>query len=164
MPATEAQDRLEIAHVLFMDIVSYSLLPMDEQRDIIATLQGIVRDTPQFKQADQENEVIALPTGDGMALAFFGDPSRAAECALEIARILKKKPELRLRMGLHSGPVYRVADVNKNKNVAGGGINMAQRIMDAGDAGHILVSSEMASTLGQLSRWKPHLTDFGMHQ
>lgn len=160
----ETSDGLEIAHVLFMDIVSYSLRPMDEQREIIAKLQDIVWKTSHFKAAAKTDQVIALPTGDGMALAFFGDPERAADCAVEIARVFKNEPQLKVRMGLHSGPVYKVADVNKNQNVAGGGINTAQRIMDAGDAGHILVSAEMAGTLCQLSRWKPYLFDFGMHE
>src|SRR5207253_11272868 len=100
-------------------------------------------------------------TGDGMALAFFGDPTAPAQCVLEIAAALKSKPHLQLRMGIHSGPVYRVADVNANANVAGGGINMAQRVMDCGDAGHILVSKTVADVLGQLTAWRGHLHDLG---
>jgi len=154
---------MELAHVLFMDIVAYSVLFMDEQREVVTKLQTIVRGTQQFKSADACKEVIALPTGDGMALIFFGDPMRAAECALEIASALKGEPKIKLRMGLHTGPVYRVADINTNLNASGGGINIAQRVMDAGGPGQILVSAAMAEVLGQLGRWKPYLTDLGEH-
>jgi hypothetical protein len=159
----EKTGALELAHVLFLDIVSYSLLLMDAQRDAITKLQCIVRSTPQFIAAEKTHEVIALPTGDGMALIFFGDPTRAAECAIEIARALKSEPQLPVRMGLHTGPVYRMADINTNLNVSGGGINIAQRVMDAGSAGQILVSSAMADVLAQVGHWKEQLVDFGTH-
>lgn len=152
---------VEIAHVLFTDLVSYSLLPMDQQKEYLGQLQQIVRESPQFRASDKNGDIISLPTGDGMALAFFGDPMAPVQCALEIAAALKAKPHLKLRMGIHSGPVYRVADVNANANVAGGGINMAQRVMDCGDAGHILLSKSVADVLLQLSQWSPHLTDLG---
>jgi serine/threonine protein kinase/TolB-like protein/lipoprotein NlpI len=152
---------VEIAHVLFTDLVGYSLLPMDRQKEYLGELQQIVRESPQFRAAEAAGDIISLPTGDGMALAFFGDPTAPAQCALEVAQGLKSKPHLKLRMGIHSGPVYRVADVNANANVAGGGINMAQRVMDCGDAGHILVSKTVADVLLQLSQWAPHLTDLG---
>jgi class 3 adenylate cyclase/tRNA A-37 threonylcarbamoyl transferase component Bud32 len=169
-PATEAtratvqpSDRLEIAHVLFLDLVGFSTLAMEDQRTLLDTLQSLVRATPHFVEAERARELIALPTGDGMALVFFGNPIAAAECALEIARAVRVNPAIQLRTGLHSGPVYRVADINKNLNVTGGGINMAQRVMDAGDAGHILVSASLAETLSQLAGWKDRLTDLGEH-
>ena len=157
-------DQLQVAHVLFLDIVKYSTLPMEEQRDLLRELQDLVRQTEHFLEAEKRRELVALPTGDGMALVFFGDPTVAAECSLEIARAIGDHPKLKLRMGLHIGPVYRVNDINKNLNVSGGGINLAQRVMDAGDAGHILLSSGMADVLTQVGRWRGWLTDFGEHE
>jgi eukaryotic-like serine/threonine-protein kinase len=153
--------KLEMAHVLFTDIVGYSKLPMDHQEAVLHTLQEIVSATAEFLQAQATQEMIRLPTGDGMALVFFGDAEAAARCALEVSRGLKSHPEIPLRMGLHSGPVYRIADINANQNVAGGGINIAQRVMDCGDAGHILASRSVADVLGQLSNWKDCLHDLG---
>jgi Adenylate and Guanylate cyclase catalytic domain len=152
---------LEIAHVLFMDIVAYSQLPMDQQRNLLRHFQQLVSTTSEFIRAKTRNELITLPTGDGMALVFFGDAEAPARCALEICRALRNPPEIQLRMGLHTGPVYRVEDVNANRNVAGGGINVAQRVMDCGDAGHILLSSAVAEVLGQLSTWADCLHDLG---
>ena len=152
---------LEMAHVLFTDLVGYSLLPMDKQKQHLGELQAIVKAAPRFRAAEKAGEIISLPTGDGMALVFFGDPTAPAQCALEVAAGLKSKPHLKLRMGIHTGPVYRVADVNANANVAGGGINIAQRVMDCGDAGHILVSKTVADVLLQLSDWSPCLRDLG---
>jgi TolB-like protein/class 3 adenylate cyclase/tetratricopeptide (TPR) repeat protein len=153
--------KLEIAHVLFMDIVGYSKLPLDHQEAVLRTLQAVVSATRDFLQAQANQGIIRLPTGDGMALAFFGDAEAAARCALEITKALKSHPEIPLRIGLHSGPVYRVADINANQNVAGGGINIAQRVMDCGDAGHILASQNVADVLGHLSSWKDYLHDSG---
>jgi eukaryotic-like serine/threonine-protein kinase len=153
--------KLEMAHVLFMDIVGYSKLPMDHQEAVLHTLQAVVSSTPEFQRAQSSNEIIRLPTGDGMALVFFEDAEAAARCALEVSRALKSHPEILLRMGLHSGPVYRVTDINANQNVAGGGINIAQRVMDCGDAGHILASQSVADVLGQLSIWKASLHNLG---
>ena len=147
--------------MLFMDIVGYSKLPMDRQEAVLRTLQAVVSATSEFLQAQANQQMIRLPTGDGMALVFFGDAEAAMRCALEVSRALKSHPEILLRMGLHSGPVYRVADINANQNVAGGGINIAQRVMDCGDAGHILASQSVADVLGQLSRWKEYLHDSG---
>jgi serine/threonine protein kinase/TolB-like protein/Tfp pilus assembly protein PilF len=152
---------VEIAHVLFIDLVNYSLLPMDRQKQHLEELQQIVHESAQFRTAEEGGDIITLPTGDGMAMAFFGDPTAPVVCALEVAAALKSTPHLHLRMGIHSGPVYRVADVNSNINVAGGGINMAQRVMDCGDAGHILVSNTVADVLLQLSQWSPYLTNLG---
>ena len=152
---------IEMAHILFTDLVGYSLLPMDQQKEYLQQLQEIVRQSPQFQTSDTGGDIINLPTGDGMALAFFGDPTAPAQCALEVAGVLKTKLHLKLRMGIHTGPVYRMADMNANANVAGGGINLAQRVMDCGDAGHILVSSAVADVLLQLSNLAPHLTDLG---
>jgi transposase len=155
---------LEFAHVLFMDIVSYSLLPIDHQSEVIQQLQDIVRGLPDFEAALAADELICLPAGDGMALAFFGDPTAPLRCARQIAIALKKNPRFELRMGIHTGPVYRVADVNTNRNVAGGGINFAQRVMDCGDGGHILVSKALADVLQQLSAWKAAIHDLGEHE
>ena len=153
--------KLEIAHVLFMDIVGYSKLPLDHQEAVLRTLQVVVSATPEFLQAQASKEMIRLPTGDGMALVFFEDAEAAARCAVEVSQALKSHPEIPLRMGLHSGPVYRVADINANQNVAGGGINIAQRVMDCGDAGHILASQSVADVIGHLSSWKDNLHDLG---
>ncbi len=162
-PADPARpERLEIAHVLFMDLVAFSTWPMEEQRQGLQELQKIVRATSQVRAAADKSNLIPLPTGDGMALVFFGDPVACVECALEISAALKNT-RLQLRMGVNTGPVYRVADINTNLNVAGGGINMAQRIMDAGDAGHILVSKSTADILLQLREWSPRLHDLGQH-
>lgn len=152
---------LEVAHVLFIDIVGYSKLMIDEQTERLQELQDVVRNTAEFQQAQERDVLIRLPTGDGMALVFFGDPEAPVRCALEICRDLRNHPEIALRMGVNSGPVYRVADINTNLNVAGGGINIAQRVMDCGDAGHILLSKRVADDLGQLRQWSGSLHDLG---
>jgi class 3 adenylate cyclase/Flp pilus assembly protein TadD len=152
---------LEIAHVLFLDIVAYSRQRMDQQQRIIHDLQEAVRATPEFGRAQRLDQLILLPTGDGMALVFFRDPEAPVRCALELTKILRDTPEIQLRMGLHTGPVYRIADINANRNVAGGGINIAQRVMDCGDAKHILASKAMADVLRELSSWNEHLRDLG---
>lgn len=165
MPEDSAQDpALELAHVLFMDIVAYSTLPMDQQGKCLGNLQCAVKKTAEFNRAEAKGALIRLPTGDGMALVFFGDPEAPARCALELSEMLRNEPEIRLRMGIHTGPVYRIMDINANGNVAGGGINMAQRVMDCGDANHILVSSAVAEVLQQLSRWSGALHDLGQVQ
>jgi tetratricopeptide (TPR) repeat protein/class 3 adenylate cyclase len=155
------QQKVEIAHVLFMDIVGYSRLAMDEQRRVISELQQMVSGSPAFGRAQADDRLIRLPTGDGMALVFFDDPEAPVRCALEISQALRAHPEIGLRMGIHTGPVYRVADINANRNVAGGGINIAQRVMDCGDGGHILVSREAADVLGQISKWNSALHRLG---
>jgi len=133
-----------------MDIVAYSTLPMDYQQRLLTELQETVRHTPEFARAQAEDQLIRLPTGDGMALVFFHDPEAPARCALELGRSLRRNPDIKVRIGIHSGPVYRVADINANRNVAGGGINIAQRVMDCAEAGHILLSSTPAEvTLNQ---------------
>src|SRR5712691_8900869 len=155
MSAESSSDfELEIAHVLFMDVVGYSKLLVDEQREVSNELNQVVRSTQQFRNAEAAGKLIRLPTGDGMALAFFTNPEAPVKCALEIVQALKSHPRLQLRMGLHSGPVSGVTDVNERANVAGGGINMAQRVMDCGDAGHILLSKHVAEDLEQYARWK----------
>ena len=153
--------KLEIAHVLFADIVGYSKLPMDQQEQQLMKLQQTVRQTAEFARAQADDQLISLPTGDGMALVFFGDAEAPVRCAVEIWRSLRNQLALQLRMGIHTGPVYRVADINANRNVAGGGINIAQRVMDCGDAGHILVSSAEADVLAQVSAWRDMLHDLG---
>jgi class 3 adenylate cyclase len=159
--ACGATRTLEMAHVLFTDIVAYSQLPMDTQEQTLRQLQDIVRGTTEFSRAQGVGQLIILPTGDGMALVFFGDAEAPARCALEMDRVLRRESGIPLRMGIHTGPVYRVADINANRNVAGGGINMAQRVMDCGDAGHILVSGAVADVLGQVSTWRQALHDLG---
>jgi class 3 adenylate cyclase len=160
-PATG--ERLDMAHVLFLDLVGYSTLPMDRQRDYLSELQQLIRETVAFREAEKAGELLRLPTGDGVALTFFGDPTAPVDCAVQLARLLRDHPHLKLRSGVHTGPVYRVADINANLNVAGGGINMAQRVMDCGDAGHILVSDVVAGVLLQLGTWRDTLTDLGEH-
>ncbi len=152
---------LEIAHVLFIDIVGYSKLLINEQRALLRTLNEIVRGTGGFRSAEATGKLIKIPTGDGMALVFYQNPEEPVECALEISRALKEHPNLKLRMGVHSGPVSGVIDVNERANVAGAGINVAQRVMDCGDAGHILVSKHVAEDLEQYGHWQPHLHDLG---
>jgi serine/threonine protein kinase len=152
---------IEIANVLFTDIVGYSKLTMDKQTGYLDRLQQIVRNTSEFARASANDQLVRLPTGDGMALVFFGDPVLPIQCAIEIGRELKSYPDIHLRMGIHSGPVYRIADINANKNVAGGGINIAQRVMDCGDGGHILLSKTIADMASQIGDWSQHMTDLG---
>ena len=153
--------RLQIAHVLFVDVVSYSVMPMDKQEQTLRALQEAVRNTEEFVRAHDSDQLISLPTGDGMALVFFNDAEAPAHCAVQLSRALQSQANIKVRMGIHSGPVYRVADINANRNVAGGGINMAQRVMDCGDAGHILVSKSVADVLGQVGIWRDMLHDLG---
>jgi serine/threonine protein kinase/tetratricopeptide (TPR) repeat protein len=152
---------VDIAHVLFCDIVGYSILPIDRQKQMISALQEIVRQTEDYRRADLRDQLVRLPAGDGMALAFLQDPVAPVRCAFEIARALQSYPEIGLRMGIHSGPVFLSTDINGTRNVVGSGINMAQRVMDSGDAGHILVSRNMAEVLGQISHWQLLLHDLG---
>ncbi len=162
MPAEVKKEiELKIAHVLFIDIVAYSKMASDDQRAAIEKLNQIVQSTDEFRKAEGENRLLKLATGDGMALIFYDSPEAPVECALEISRALKEHPQLRLRMGAHSGPVSGVVDVNGRANVAGAGINMAQRVMDCGDAGHILLSQRIAEDLEQFKHWRPHLYHLG---
>jgi hypothetical protein len=151
----------EIAHILFMDIVAYSLLPMEKQSRIVGELRQAVRETPEFRRAQEQNELSCLDTGDGMALLFFRDPLSPAQCAVEVVRALRKHPNVSVRMGIHSGPVSRVADINGHETFSGGGINMAQRVMDCGDPGHILVSHSCAEWLAQFEAWAASLHNLG---
>src|SRR5258707_4058914 len=137
------QLRLEIAYVLFVDIVGYSKLLIDEKKELVQKLNDIVRETEQVREAEAEGKLVRLPTGDGMALVFSNNPEAPVECALEISKALQSHPEIKLRMGIHSGAVNQIADVNDRSNVAGAGINIAQRVMDCGDAGHILLSKRI---------------------
>src|SRR5213595_4106200 len=152
---------IEIAHVLFTDIVGYSKLPIHQQRSVVERLIEIARGTDEFQAAETAGRLIKIPTGDGITLVFYHSPEAPVECALEISRALKKYPELQLRMGIHSGPVSGVIDVTGKANVAGAGINMAQRVMDCGDAEHILLSKHVAEDLEQLGHWHKHLHDLG---
>ncbi len=158
---TSPDSQLEIGHVLFIDIVGYSKLLTNEQRQLLQQLNGIVRETEPFRAAEATGKLVRLPTGDGMALAFFNSPDAPVRCAVAIGRELKKHPELKLRMGIHSGPVDVVFDVNDRPNVAGAGINMAQRVMDCADAGHILLSKRSADDLAQHGDWKRNLHELG---
>ena len=158
---TEPNVRLEIAHVLFIDIVGYTKLLINDQRESVQELNQIVRGTGAFRTAEGTSQLIRIPTGDGMALVFSTTPDAPVQCALEIAKALKSRPDLRVRMGIHSGPVSAVSDVNDRSNIAGGGINMAQRVMDCGDAGHILLSKRVADDLAQYREWQRHLHDLG---
>src|SRR5213593_18540 len=153
--------KFEIGHVLFLDIVGYSKLLINEQSEQIQTLREIVRGTEQFRFAEAEGKLVRLPTGDGGALVFRTSPEAPVLCALEISKALKDDPELRVRMGIHSGPVNEVVDLNEQANIAGAGINIAQRVMDCGDAGHILVSKRVADDLEHYSQWRSLLHELG---
>src|ERR1700731_317046 len=152
---------LEIAHLLLIDVVGYSKLLVNDQIESLQQLNRIVRSTDCFRAAEAKNKLIRLPTGDGMALLFFESPEQPVRCALEIAQALQKQPEIQVRMGIHSGPVNQVPDVNDRINIAGAGINVAQRVLDCGDAGHILLSKHIADDLGQYRHWQPYLQDLG---
>ena len=152
---------LEIAHVLLMDVVGYSKMLVNEQIECLQELNQIVRGTDTFRKAEESGKLIRLPTGDGMALLFFRSPEEPVQCALEICRELKKHPHIQVRMGVHSGPVSQVKDVNETPNIAGAGINVAQRVMDCGDAGHILLSKHVADDLTEYRHWQPFLRDLG---
>ncbi len=154
--------QLEIAHVLFIDIVGYSNLSTNEQHAAIEELNQIVRASEQFQRAEAASRLIKIPTGDGMALVFYTSPEAPAQCAVEISRALREHPRLKLRMGVHSGPVSGVIDVNDRANLAGAGLNMAQRVMDCGDAGHILLTKRVAEDLGEYEQWRPLLHDLGV--
>jgi TolB-like protein/class 3 adenylate cyclase/cytochrome c-type biogenesis protein CcmH/NrfG len=158
---TKSDLRLEIAHVLFIDIVGYSKLLITEQSELVRKLSEVVRETEAFLLADTAGELIRIPTGDGMALVFRNTPEAPVQCALELSKKLKTHPELGVRMGIHSGPVNEVADVNERTNITGAGINVAQRVMDCGDAGHILLSKRVAEDLEQYPQWRPHLHELG---
>ena len=162
MPSESSSDvKFEIGHVLFIDIVGYSKLLIHEQSEQMQTLREIVRGTEQFRLAEAEGKLLRLPTGDGGALVFRTSPEAPVRCALEISKELKKYPELRVRMGIHSGAVNEITDLNEQANIAGAGINIAQRIMDCGDAGHILLSRHVAEDLEQYRQWQPCLHDLG---
>jgi TolB-like protein/class 3 adenylate cyclase/Tfp pilus assembly protein PilF len=161
-PAEPTPDlQLEIAHLLLIDVVGYSKLLVNEQIELLQELKQIVRSTGSFRAAEARGELIRVPTGDGMALVFFHSPEEPARCALEISRALQDDPKIRLRMGIHSGPVSRVTDVNEKTNIAGSGINIAQRVLDCGDAGHILLSAHVAEDLCEYRHWQPSLHDLG---
>jgi class 3 adenylate cyclase len=157
----KTKPRLEIAHVLFIDIVGYSKLLTDEQSEALQELNQIVRNTETAREAEAAGQLILLPTGDGMALVFTGSVERPAECALEVSQALRAQPSLPVRMGIHSGPVQHIRDANARENISGVGINIARRVMDCGDAGHILVSKRFAGDLAQHRRWQRYLHELG---
>ena len=152
---------LEIAHVLFINIIGSSKLLINEQSEGLRELNQIVRDTDQVRLAEAAGKLIRLPTGDGMALVFFTTPDAPVRCAVEISKQLRNHPRLPLRMGVHSGPVDEIVEVNDRSNIAGAGITLAQRVMDCGDAGHILLSKGVADDLAQYASWRSHLHDLG---
>src|SRR2546430_16658145 len=152
---------LEIAHVLFIDIVGYSKLSVNEQHAQVEELNKIVRLSEQFRKAEAASRLLKIPTGDGMALVFYKSPEEPAQCAVEISRALKDNARLHVRMGIHSGPVSGVVDVNERTNVSVAGINTARRVMDCGDAGHILLSKHVAEDLEEYEQWRPLLHDLG---
>jgi TolB-like protein len=161
MPSEKSLDlKLEIGHVLFIDLVGYSKLLIDEQKERLCQLTEIVLATAQVRETTNE-QLVRLPTGDGMALVFRNNPEEPARCALEIAQALKEHPQILVRMGVHSGAVSEVIDVSGGTNISGAGINLAQRVMDCGDAGHILLSKRSADDLGNYGRWQPYLHDLG---
>ena len=153
--------QLEIAHVLFIDIVGYSKLSINDQHAAIDELTQIVRASEQFQRAEAADRLIKIPTGDGMVLVFYTNPEAPARARWRLSRALKEHPRLQVRMGIHSGPVSGVVDVNERANLAGAGINMAQRVMDCGDAGHILLSKHVAEDLSEFEEWRPLLHDLG---
>src|SRR4026207_152662 len=159
--AVKKEIELEIGHVLFIAIVGYSKLLINEQSEQMQKLREIVRGTEQFRLAEAEGKLLRLPTGDGGALVFRTSVDAPVLCALEISKELKKHPELRVRMGIHSGPVNEITDLNEQAHIAGAGINIAQRVMDCGDAGHILLSRHVAEDLEQYPRWQAYLHDLG---
>ena len=162
MPAEHLPEvKFEIGHVLFIDIVGYSKLLITEQSEQLQTLKQIVRGAEQFRAAEAEGKLLRLPTGDSGALVFRTSPEAPVLCAMEIAKALKDYPKLGVRMGIHSGPVNENTDLNEQANIAGAGINIAQRIMDCGDAGHILLSKHVAEDLEQYPRWRPYLHELG---
>jgi len=162
MPEVQSSDvKLQIGHVLFIDIVGYSKLLITDQSQQLQKLKEIVRGTEQFRLAEAEGKLLRLPTGDGGALVFRNNPEAPVLCAMEISKELKKHPELKVRMGIHSGPVNEITDLNEQANIAGAGINVAERVMDCGDAGHILLSQHVADDLEQYPRWRPYLHDLG---
>ena len=156
--------RLEIAQLLLLDVVAYSKLLVDEQVSLVKNLTEIVRATECFRNAAQNGKLIRVPTGDGMALAFFSSPEEPVRCALEISTALQSHPEIQLRMGIHSGPVNRILDVNEKTNLAGSGINVAQRVLDCGDAGHILLSAHIAEDLIEVGQWRAYLHELGVFE
>src|SRR5947207_10790430 len=160
-PEITKEIQLEIAHVLFIDIVGYSKLSVKDQHAAVGQLNQIVRASEQFERADSAGRLLKVATGDGMGLVFYTNPEAPAQCAVEISRSLKEEPRLQLRMGIHSGPVSGVADINERANIAGAGINLAQRVMDCGDAGHILLSKRVAEDLENHERWRPYLHELG---
>src|SRR6266516_6158854 len=158
---SEPDVQLEIGHVLFLDVVGYSKLLINEQRERLKTLNEIVRSTAQFRASDASGMLVRIPTGDGMALIFRDSLESPVRCALEISQTIKSHSEIQVRRGIHSGPVSEVTDVNVRANIAGAGINMAQRVMDCGDAGHILLSKRVAEDLAEYRHWQPYLHELG---
>src|SRR5580704_16859278 len=160
-PQSSSDVKFEIGHVLFIDLVGYSKLLITEQSEQIQKLKEIVRGTEQVRLAESEGKLLRLPTGDGGALVFRNSLEAPVLCALEISQELKNHPDLKVRMGIHSGPVNEVVDLNEQSNIAGAGINIAQRVLDCGDTGHILLSKRVADDLEQYPQWRSYLHEIG---
>ena len=160
----DPEPKLEIAHILTMDVVEYSTLFITQQREVMQELNQVVRQSARFRQGEADGKLVRLPTGDGMALVFLDDPEAPLQCALEISAGIKEHPNIRLRMGIHSGPVSQTVDVNDRGNLAGAGLDIAQRVMDCSDAGHILLSQHVADDLEPYARWHGHLHELGEHE
>src|SRR6266536_317014 len=151
----------EIAHLLLIDMVGSSKLSDNEEIELLQELNQIARSTECFRAAEAAGKLIRVPTGDGMTLLFFRSPEEPVRCALEISRALQARPRIQLRMGIHSGQVNRVTDINDKTSLMGSGMNVAQRVLDCGDAGHILLSAHVAEDLVQYRHWQPYLHDLG---
>src|SRR5437588_7249867 len=153
---TNLTPRFRIGHVLFIDVVGYSKLLVNDQTRVVRRLNELVQGTEQVRLASKKHKLVRVATGDGMALVFRDSPESPVRCALEISHAIRNKtPSLSIRMGIHSGLVNEVSDVNRRTNVAGPGINIAQRVMDCADAGHILLSKHVAEDLEHDARWRP---------
>jgi len=161
MSAEPTTRGFDIGYVLFIDIVGYSKLSGEEQSRVVRQLNETVRATREFQRAEAAGQLLRLPAGDGMALVFSASPEAPVQCALEISRALKEQPKMQVRMGVNSGPIDQVDDVNDRSNISGAGINMAQRVMSCGDAGHILLAKRVAEDLAQYEKWRPYLHELG---
>lgn len=150
-----------IAHVLYMDVIGSGLLPAERQRAVYQELNDVVLGSAEYRRAGARGEVICRPSGDGMALVFFEGVESPMLSALEISELLRSRPHLQLRMGIRSGEVFRVTDINGSDDVTGDGIVMARRVMDCGDAAHVLVSASVMDGIGK-SSWEPSLHYLGV--
>ena len=150
---------LETGHILFIDIVGLARMLALEQQESLHKLSQIIRNTDAGKTT--EEELPRLSTGSGLALAFATTADAAVRCAMQISTGWRTYPELKLRMGIHTGPVNRMTEANDRIGVAGPGVNVARRVTDCGDTGHILLSRHAVERLSDRSHWQPYLHDLG---